>query len=394
MTRAITALLAVLATAVIVAWLAANTEWIDGTLPMPARGEAATNPFYAAQSFAEKVGARVVRAPGFPNPSRDAVVVLSGWYWSLSLKRAEAIKRWVEAGGRLVVDDSLVGRTPDFERWSGVSYADLDLEELDRVSGGNPAPAVCRRVGEAGAMESEAGKRESDPSARRWLCDVGIAPLTTGRTPAWMLADQSGRQVVRMATGRGSVTVINAKPFTQRRLFDGDHAWLFVEATQLRKGDEVFFLSEDDYPSLLELVWLRGASVVVLGLALIGTAVWRRSDRHGPLAPGSVAPRRSLAEQLRGTGQFLVRYGGEALHAAAVRALDEASRRQIDGYARLGATERLEAVAALTNLQAKAIQEAVRQSDRSSRELRSSLALLETARRRLAAHQESRHGVY
>ena len=393
MRRAATVLLALVATGALVAWLAANTEWVESRVPFPLRGEAATNPFYAVQRFAERVGARTIRAAGFPDPPPGAVVVLSDWYWSLSRRRAEAVTRWVEAGGRLVVDNSLLGAAPQFERWSGVGHMDLDFDDLDDASGSGQG--ACRRVGEAGSLEPEAGKRESDPSARHWLCDIGITPLTTARDPVWALADESGTQAVRVTVGRGSVTVVNAVPFTQRRLFDGDHAWLFVEAAQLGKGDVVYFLSEDDYPSLLALVWRRGAPFVVLGLALIGAAIWRRSDRHGPLAPAAQAPRRSLAEQLRGTGQFLARHGADALRAAAVHALDEAARRRIEGYAGLDPAARVEAVAGLTDLSPKAIDAALRGSGRgTSRELRSSLALLETARRRVAAQQEPRHGVY
>ena len=33
-------------------WIASNTEWTEVKIPLPPKGEAATNPFYAAQRFA------------------------------------------------------------------------------------------------------------------------------------------------------------------------------------------------------------------------------------------------------------------------------------------------------------------------------------------------------
>ena len=42
------AVLAVLVVAVFVALVARNTAWVDVRVPAPLRGEAATNPFYAA----------------------------------------------------------------------------------------------------------------------------------------------------------------------------------------------------------------------------------------------------------------------------------------------------------------------------------------------------------
>jgi len=68
-------------------------------------------------------------------------------------------------------------------------------------------------------------------------------------------------------------------------------------------------------------IWLFGKPLVVLTLLLIGLLLWRDSVRLGPLAAAPTRARRSLAEQIRGTGQFALRYGGgEALHAASARA--------------------------------------------------------------------------
>ena len=59
--------------------------------------------------------------------------------------------------------------------------------------------------------------------------------------------------------------------------------------------------------------------------------------------------RRSLAEQIRGTGQFALRHGdGESLHAASLRALTEAAARRVPGYARLSPSDRAAALARLT----------------------------------------------
>ena len=45
----------------------------------------------------------------FTAPPADSVIVLSAWHWNLSAGRREALERWVESGGRLVVDRTLVG---------------------------------------------------------------------------------------------------------------------------------------------------------------------------------------------------------------------------------------------------------------------------------------------
>src|SRR5262249_18714545 len=142
-------------------------------------------------------------------------------------------------------------------------------------------------------------------------------------------------------------------------------------------------LSEDDHPSLLALMWQYGGAVVMLSLALIGLALWRNGVRFGPLAAPLRAARRSLAEQIRGTGQFALRHGGGAsLHAASVRALEEAAARRVHGYASLTPHERGVALAQITGLDRQALLTAIHhEGARRSSELRETVALLEAARR-------------
>ena len=366
--------LAVVLLSGLVYWIASNTEWVDVTLPMPPTGEAAENPFYAAERFTNALGAHSVRDRQLAIPSRDAVVVLSAWHWDLTERRRYALERWVESGGRLVVAGPLTGGADEFERWSGVARKERP-----------PAPAVdaderCRPVHE----QYVTVPKGAPPARLRMLCDIDVASVleATGK-PVWGLGDATGTQVVRVRVGNGSVTVLNATPFQFRQLLDADHGWLFVAATELRRTDEVHFLTEDDHPSLLNLTWRNGAPAIVLVLAAIGLALWRGSTRFGPLAEPRQSARRSLAEQIRGTGQFALRYGdGESLHEAAVRALTEAAARRVPGYLHLSPGERAEALARLTGFELNAFTAAVHHAGlRSVGELRGTLSFLETARR-------------
>jgi hypothetical protein len=113
--------------------------------------------------------------------------------------------------------------------------------------------------------------------------------------------------------------------------------------------------------------------------------LWRSGVRLGPLAAARPPARRSLAEQIRGTARFLVRHGGGcALHAATLRALDEAAARRVAGYGRLERTQRCDALAALTPFTSEALAAAVHDSGlRRPRELGATLTVLETARRHI-----------
>lgn len=360
----------------LVYWIASNTEWVDVTVPMPPTGEAAANPFYAAGRFAEALGARSVRDRQLAVPGRDAVIVLSAWHWDLTESRRYALERWVESGGRLVVAGPLSGGSDEFERWSGV------VRKHRRPAA--PAPGFdepCHEI-----QEEPVAPASSSPAKPHTLCDLDeTSSFEAARKPSWALRTTSGVQVVRVAVGRGSVTAINGTPFQFRNFLDADHGWLFVAATELRPQDEVHFLTENDHPSLLTLMWRHGAPAIVLVFGAIGLALWRTSARFGPLAEPRPTARRSLAEQIRGTGQFALRHGdGESLHEAAVRALTEAATRRIPGYAQMAPGDRAEALADLTGFDRNAFTAAVHHAGlRSAGELRGTLAFLETSRREI-----------
>lgn len=362
---------------VLVYWIATNTEWTEVKIPLPPKGEAAMNPFYAAQRFAEALGARTSWDRQLTVPPTDAVIVVSAWHWDLTERRRYSLERWVESGGRLVVTGRLAGGEDEFERWSGITRTHRRREPSSRI----PLEAFfgCRQLTEVqdGASPASAGVQYA-------MCGGDPATyLETRRKLSWALRDGTEMQALRVAAGRGSVTVINASPFRERNLLEGDHGRLFVAALSLRTTDEVHFLSEDEHPSLLALLWIHGSPVVVLGLAALALGLWRNSARFGPRVNELPTARRSLAEQIRGTGQFALRHGdGESLHEAAVRALNEAATRRIPGYAHMSPADRAAALSSITGFERNAFTAAVYHAGlRSAAELRSTLAFLETARR-------------
>jgi hypothetical protein len=123
----------------------------------------------------------------------------------------------------------------------------------------------------------------------------------------------------------------------------------------------------------------------VLSLLLVALLMWRGAVRLGPLVVAAPAARRSLAEQIRGTGMFALRHGdGASLHAASVRGFEEAARRRVHGYAGLSAGERGAALERLSGLDAaELLGAAYHPRSQELHHLRSSIALVETARRHL-----------
>jgi hypothetical protein len=384
------------AAGLLIVWIARNTYWTQVTLPAVPQGEAAVNPFYSAQHLAESLGAhtRWQRILASLPPPED-IVVVSWWHWGLIADRRERLQHWVESGGRLVVDASLVGGKTELEDWSGVTHFVREPEERPR---NKRTPVVVRqRKGDCETLQLE-HTDAADILGRSGyeVCNLdGITSLRASRRTSWVLRDTDREiQALRVPIGRGSLTLINARPFGNLQLLKADHAALFVAATQLRRGDQLWFLTEEQGASLLQLIWREGAPVVMLGLLLVALWIWRTGARLGPPMATPEPARRSLAEQIRGTGQFALRFGGgSALHAAAVRALLESAERSIPGFSRFGSEERIAKLARRSGFEARSLGEAINYTGpRTGNELRQALMLLEAARRAITDKTIHREG--
>ena len=372
----IAAALAVAILIAIVAFIAANTYWMDMVVPTPASGEAAHNPFYAAQRFAERLGAATRRERSVVPPSSSGVIVLSLWHWGLSAQREAALKEWVDSGGRLVVDRMLSGNLEEFGSWSGVrwDYNEAMADEFERTH-------------DQGTIDpcGDVQQVPPEPAASLRVCGLDFGFVKASGPTQWALRNATGLQALRVRRGSGSITVLNLAPFTEQSLFEGDHGAVFVAATQLRRGDDVVFITEDDYPSILSLMWTYGAPAIALFGALVVFYLWRGAARFGPAIPAPELLRRSMAEQIRGSGHFALRFGeGAALHTAAVRALVDAALRRIPAYSRLPRPQKATALGKATGMDGGALIAAIDGvSKPRAKELPATLALIESARRQL-----------
>ena len=352
-------------------WIATHTYWADQVVSGIPRGEALSNPFYAAERLARQLGAHTSDQQVWPLAARNAVVVTTAsWDWDQGSAQRAQLQKWVESGGRLVADLSLLGDDA-FSNWSGITRY-----HIKAISG------ECRDEKEGGVSlwPAAANPRHYE------LC--GLYPnsyLFSIHAPTWQVSDPYGVQALRIRVGQGSVSVVNGDVFTHLQLLRGSNALLFVAATELHTGDEIYFLAGQDHASLLALTWRFGAPVVMLLSGALILALWRAAPRFGPAIPSPERARRSLAEQIRGTGQFLLRAGnGQALHAATVSALFSAAPRRINAFSSLSSAERITRLARETGFAPTALAAAISYTGaRRSNELRSAIALLEAARREL-----------
>lgn len=380
-------------------WIAFNTEWVEVQVPVAPRGEAARDPHYAVKQLVRRLGGEV-RAPlnleRLPPPG--ATLVLSSWHWNIFPERELALRRWVEAGGHLVVQDWTRDKSLEWVPIETVSAvgsprasngslppraASAPAAPPRRAPFGLPAEPPCHEAREA----SDAFGAYGEPRSYR-LC-VWDAWVLRSRVPvSWSLLGPRGAELLRVAVGQGSVTAINTRLTDNRRIVEADHALAFVAALRLRAGDTVWFVDSETRTPLLAAIWQSGAPAVLLGALALAAALWRGGVRFGPRAPSAAPARRSVAEQIRGTAAFVFSRNGAALHRAQLRALEDAARRRIRDHDRLDRASRAQAIASFTALDAGALARAMDPSPkRPRRELTATLAMLETAARRLTLNR-------
>lgn len=365
--------------ALLILWIARNTYWKEVDTLVPPHGKAALDPFYAAERLADLLGAHGESRSEIGKPPATGTIVMGSWGFARFPARVATLERWVPGGGRLVIATTQIFDVDarELERWTGIKRLPPAFEDMYQVPVAQTDDVTAETLSGPGAVAQRHYR----------VCCLGEGTyLQSEARPSWTLRNSAGQlEGVRVTVGRGSVTIINGELPSAPQLFDDDNALLFVDAVQLRRGDTIYFLSDGPGPSLLSLMWRNGWGAILLAAVLLALWLWRSWPRFGPLEPAPDTARRSLAEQIRGTGQFTLRYGGgRALHAAAVRALREAADRQVLGYSHLAPEARAAALARATQLGAQELASALDDTaPRSRRDLYSTLILLESARRRL-----------
>ncbi len=381
------------------AWLVTATEWADTEVPTPAGGEARNDPHYGVQGLVRELGARVVKRRSLDAmPPPGARLVLGSSHWNLFPERAERLRAWVEQGGhlvmpgRLVDDEMLESWVPLVEEdWTRPSKGEGEKKAAEPPEKPRAAArrqrtrdADCHEVVEPDALPASFEGGRSFRVCGAWVGRQYL-PADEEETPLWAVQAPRGIEAIRVAVGRGSVTVMPWSVLSNGNLLRGDNALFAVAALQARAGSEVWFVTEEAREPFLPWLWRHAWVAMVAGLLALAAALWRGAVRFGPLAPSAGTHRRSMAEQVRGTAAFLHMHGNGALHAAQLRALDETARRHLRRYAQRDAAARAAAIAQATGLEAPVLERAMSARARRPEAMALDLEVLETARRRLEA---------
>lgn len=181
-------------------WLASATEWAQVDVPVPPRGEAAQNPFYATQALARALGAQVVKRQGLEVlPSTTSTLVLASRHWDVFDQQAEHLQNWVQEGGHLVVPAWLM----DDEKladWLPITQVEARPEESSLQRNRREKDSDCRTLTHTPTQVSS----DPDTGSLR-VCSWDRAEILQGDgTPTWSVQGTRGPEIMRMALGRAA----------------------------------------------------------------------------------------------------------------------------------------------------------------------------------------------
>lgn len=385
-------LLAVLLLIVCGWWLSENTEWVEDRTPRGARGEALTNPVYAAEQLLRRLGMTVEHHESLDRlPPAGARLVLLSADWQLVPGRLESLKRWVEQGGHLVLPHGVEDDADDaLDDWLPIA----DLPSGKPMP--KPPPTLPGQAASAPTPENHTHTElVSTPplwgsTPRIVTCDnsqmARALHLRQGHTASWRASRGESVRAMRVAVGRGSVTRLSHLPsvFFNTPALRCDTPLLLAAAVQAEPGATAWVYLQERREALLPWLWHQAWVGILLALLTLALGLWRAAVRFGPLRATPPRLRRSVAEQVTGLGAWLQRGGTEALLAAQQRALDETAARQLPRYRGQPVPERARLIADATGLPALDLAAAMTARYSTRAELAHRLQLLETARRRLS----------
>jgi hypothetical protein len=379
-------LLVALACAAIAGWVVHETRWVEIDVDEGERGAAATDPVYTLRRLLEANGATLeMRTTLEPLPPPNATLLLNSTFWNIFPGRSERLKAWVQNGGHLVVQGMHEGADKDL-RWLPVSFfvpkprrpASAPASAPGDVVGATlpPAQDSSQRPPVVPAARHEPDQpfdhpfkgsrrgqwgdcqdfREPDgtPSpaydaGRVYRGCANVQPLraVAPATPTWSLVNrQQGVLAMRVPYGKGSVTGVSFLAVLHNRsLLQADNGLITSAILQAGPGRAVWIVEDESREALPLWMWHEARTPTLLILAAVLLSLWRLLPRFGPREAAPPQARRSMGEQVSGTGQFIAAADPRALHDATRRAFEAVGRTRVEGWADRDGRERVAALA-------------------------------------------------
>lgn len=311
------------------------------------------NPYLAAQLFIEKTNQDYFSDTGTTShddmaesqrglalvdnlPSVMDTIIITSARHSMSERRTEVLRQWVNEGGNLVVvgkmlyneqtqssNDSLLN-SYDIQVFEA-SIAPEDNENTDEES--TEVEVTADELSELSFTPESFGESLKKAVEKGSIdCDASplLSPIYTTKEYAnakanidsdniltypdrdqldlWS-SDGYGLQLAKLAVGKGKLTVLtDMNLWTNSKLACFDNAYLLRRL--IRPGKKTWLLFHEDMPSLMTLLWQKNHTLVVSTLTLLAFWIWSQTLRFGPLTIVVNTVRRNFIEHIEASARY------------------------------------------------------------------------------------------
>lgn len=406
-------------------WLSGYVEWKEEDIDLGQSDAARKDQFLAAQQFLALQGVRGQTLRSFSlldnlrsqdeELGTDDTLILLNAHKLLKDQRFNSLLDWVERGGTVIAstDNVFIGNNTE-TRDRLLEHFELEVIRFDDDDDGEDSEEADADNTET--SESDVGE-ESDPADDadlseaekiaadfRLRCELFSAVIDVdfaqekdplqidysggtsfdfyGDEPESWSGDDDGVHLAVFSWGNGRV-IINSDNhiWTNSRIDCHDHAyalWKFVNP----KG-KVWFLVNQDAPSLWSILWQSTPYGVLATLLALALWLWAKAARFGPILTRPDSGRRSLAEHIHASATLLWR---RQQHPYLVRLLrnelQQHLRYHFPQFESLSAAEQIAHLQTLTTLSATELETALFSEQlQSPQDFTTAVALLQTIRK-------------
>lgn len=381
------------------------------------KGEARTNPLYAARLFLKRMGIPSETKhslQGFGSfPQTSTVILLDTRRTTLSKAKIDQLIKWIESGGHLIAKANKDWEASDknkarkkqsrdpLQRYLGVhvssgsEFIELVDENLENFED------ILDEVNDAKNKDKNSDKKINYPKISlkgankklalkdTWFRAINVDEKHQDKTEEIEL---SGRNyIIRQRVGEGMVTLVSDMKFIENKaLGKADHAeilWYLVHGlhSSLYQPKSVWLIHNDEMPALWRLLWQYGWAFILSLLLLFIAWLLHSTRRFGPLIPKAEENRRSLNEHISSSGQFYWQHNKRnKLLQSARQALMQKLARMHPGWSQRSESEQLDIIAKQSKLSPDTLYRAMYATDiKTADEFTRTIQLLEQLRQSL-----------
>lgn len=343
-------------------WFFENYEQYDKEVNTNFSGEAAKNPYYAAELFLKKYNMEVKSLPSILElkqmPDTNDVLFIPTKRFDIGADRVAELLEWVRKGGHLIImarynrkgdietkDDLFheLGVTTDhtfdvlpifgmlmegIEEQAEKDATEQEAAEQEEQTATDDAiteESAKSSNNEKRDKETKPEKKKSTKGKTKWLrtvLDIHVNEDTENKKvqfwpskwmvnqdlyePSWAVKGKNGSHLLEFHIDEGWVTLLSEIDFmTNRHIDKYDHAAFLHTLVHIDNSQrKLWIIRNDDSPSLLAILFDKHLPVAITFIAFVLVWLWYASRRFGPMAPDPTAVRRSMNEHIVSTGHF------------------------------------------------------------------------------------------